>query len=80
MTGVRKTAWRCAQDRLETLLSETGRLRLAVAEARCGDLANPKSPPKLDRRGVCGQVLFLTLLWGACFLFVLLMAGTPVHP
>ena len=70
----------CAQDRLETLLRETVRLRLAVAKVRCGETTNAKSPPKPDRRGVRGQVLFLTLLWGAYFLFVLLIAGPPVQP
>jgi hypothetical protein len=34
----------CAQERLETLLSETGRLMLAMAEARCGGSASAKRP------------------------------------
>jgi len=70
----------CAQDRLETLLSETGRLKLAVAEAKCGCSANVQSPIRPDPGGVCGHPLFLALLGGACFLFVLLIAGTPVQP
>lgn len=70
----------CAQDRLETLLSETGRLKLAAVEAKCGCSANVQSPIRPDPRGICGHPLFLALLWGACFFFVLLVAGTLVQP
>jgi hypothetical protein len=42
-----------------------------------GDLmavsARTQSMSKQDQRGVCGQIHFLTLLWGVCFLFVLLL-------
>jgi hypothetical protein len=61
-----------AQECLDTLLSETGRLMLAVAEARCGRSKGAELPPRARRLAV-GQDVLLALLSGLCALFFVLI-------
>src|SRR5262245_55647114 len=61
-----------AQERLDTLLSETGRLKLAVAEARSGRSKGAELPSRTRRLTITGLDVFLVLLWGFALIFVLI--------
>jgi len=64
----------CAQDSLETLLSEAWRLKCAVTEAKSEHRASRDAQQNRHRLTTWAHSLRLSLLWAACLLFFVLIA------